>query len=65
MGQLYNACFLLMFVLLFSDLINMVPLTVLAAVLVFIGYRLCRRQFGSMLHGSGQSSSSSSRSPCS
>ncbi|BBX12494.1 membrane protein [Mycobacterium novum] len=41
-ANFYNACFLLMFVLLFSDLINMVPLTVLAAVLVFIGYRLCR-----------------------
>lgn len=41
-ANFYNACFLLMFVLLFSHLINKVPLTVLAAVLVFIGYKLCR-----------------------
>ncbi|WP_024441120.1 SulP family inorganic anion transporter [Mycobacterium sp. UM_WGJ] len=41
-ANFYNACFLLLFVLLFSDLINMVPLTVLAAVLVFIGYKLCK-----------------------
>ncbi|UVO11273.1 SulP family inorganic anion transporter [Mycobacterium sp. SVM_VP21] len=41
-ANFYNACFLLMFVLLFSNLINMVPLTVLAAVLVFIGYKLCK-----------------------
>lgn len=41
-ANFYNACFLLIFVLLFSHLINKVPLTVLAAVLVFIGYKLCR-----------------------
>ncbi|WP_409428629.1 SulP family inorganic anion transporter [Mycobacterium sp. SMC-11] len=41
-ANFYNACFLLIFVLLFSNLINMVPLTVLAAVLVFIGYKLCK-----------------------
>lgn len=41
-ANFYNACFLLVFVLLCTDLINLVPLTVLAAVLVFIGYKLCR-----------------------
>lgn len=41
-ANFYNACFLLTFVLLLSDLINMVPLAVLAAVLVFIGYNLCK-----------------------
>ena len=41
-ANFYNACFLLIFVLLCTDLINMVPLAVLAAVLVFIGYKLCR-----------------------
>jgi carbonic anhydrase len=41
-ANFYNACFLLMFVLLGSDLIDMVPLTVLAAILVFIGYKLCK-----------------------
>ncbi|OBI04337.1 transmembrane carbonic anhydrase SulP [Mycolicibacter heraklionensis] len=41
-ANFYNACFLLIFVLLFNHLINMVPLAVLAAVLVFIGYKLCK-----------------------
>jgi carbonic anhydrase len=41
-ANFYNACFLLAFVLLGSDLIDMVPLTVLAAILVFIGYKLCK-----------------------
>ncbi len=41
-ANFYNACFLLTFVLLGSDLIDMVPLTVLAAILVFIGYKLCK-----------------------
>jgi MFS superfamily sulfate permease-like transporter len=41
-ANFYNACFLLVFVLLFTDLINLVPLAVLAAVLVFIGYKLCK-----------------------
>ncbi|MEB3023678.1 SulP family inorganic anion transporter [[Mycobacterium] crassicus] len=41
-ANFYNACFLLIFVLLLTDLINMVPFAVLAAVLVFIGYKLCK-----------------------
>ena len=41
-ANFYNACFLLMFVLLGHDLIDMVPLAVLAAILVFIGYKLCK-----------------------
>ncbi|CAJ1499925.1 SulP family inorganic anion transporter [[Mycobacterium] holstebronense] len=41
-ANFYNACFLMIFVVLFSNLINLVPLTVLAAVLVFIGYKLCK-----------------------
>jgi carbonic anhydrase len=41
-ANFYNACFLLTFVLLGHDLINMVPLAVLAAILVFIGYKLCK-----------------------
>jgi len=41
-ANFYNACFLLTFLLLGRDLINMVPLSVLAAILVFIGYKLCR-----------------------
>jgi len=41
-ANFYNACFLLTFLLLCRDLINMVPMAVLAAILVFIGYNLCK-----------------------
>ena len=41
-ANFYNACFLLTFLLLAHDLINMVPMAVLAAILVFIGYNLCK-----------------------
>ena len=41
-ANFYNACFLLAFLLLGRDLINMVPMAVLAAILVFIGYKLCK-----------------------
>ncbi len=41
-ANFYNACFLLTFLLLGRDLINMVPMAVLAAILVFIGYKLCK-----------------------
>ncbi len=41
-ANFYNACFLLTFLLLGRELINMVPLSVLAAILVFIGYKLCK-----------------------
>ena len=41
-ANFYNACFLLTFLLFGRDLINMVPMAVLAAILVFIGFKLCR-----------------------
>ncbi len=41
-ANFYNACFLLTFLLLGHDLIDMVPMAVLAAILVFIGYKLCK-----------------------
>jgi MFS superfamily sulfate permease-like transporter len=41
-ANFYNACFLLTFLLLAHDLIDMVPMAVLAAILVFIGYNLCK-----------------------
>ncbi len=41
-ANFYNACFLLTFLLFARPLINMVPLTVLASILVFIGFKLCR-----------------------
>jgi carbonic anhydrase len=41
-ANFYNACFLLFFLLFARDLINMVPTVVLASILVFIGFKLCR-----------------------
>ena len=41
-ANFYNACFLLTFLLLGHDLIDIVPMAVLAAILVFICYKLCK-----------------------
>ena len=41
-ANFYNACFLLTFLLFGRNLIDMVPTAVLAAILVFIGYKLCK-----------------------
>lgn len=41
-ANFYNACFLLVFLLFARSWINMVPTAVLASILVFIGFKLCR-----------------------
>jgi MFS superfamily sulfate permease-like transporter len=41
-ANFYNACFLLSFLFLGRDLINLVPMAVLASILVYIGFKLCR-----------------------
>ena len=41
-ANFYNACFLLLFLLFARDWINMVPTVVLASILVFVGFKLCR-----------------------
>ncbi|REK15602.1 MAG: SulP family inorganic anion transporter [Planctomycetota bacterium] len=41
-ANFYNACFLLSFLFFARGLINMVPTCVLASILIFIGYKLCR-----------------------
>jgi carbonic anhydrase len=41
-ANFFNACFLLTLLLFGRELINLVPKSVLAAILVFIGYKLCR-----------------------
>jgi len=41
-ANFYNAAFLLLFLLLGRDLIDMVPMAVLGAILAFIGYKLCK-----------------------
>lgn len=40
-ANFYNAIFLLIYLFLAKDLINMIPLGVLAAILIHIGYKLC------------------------
>src|ERR1700741_5648341 len=41
-ANFYNACFLLTFVLFGRYVIDMAPTAVLGAILVFIGYKLCK-----------------------
>jgi carbonic anhydrase len=41
-ANFYNACFLLFFLIFARTWINMVPTAVLASILVFIGFKLCR-----------------------
>lgn len=52
-ANFYNACFLLAFLCLGRNLINMVPLAVLAAILAFIGYKLCRLEVWQEVAGVG------------
>lgn len=41
-ANFYNACFLLLMLIFARDLINHVPKAVLASILVFVGFKLCR-----------------------
>src|SRR5947199_1343848 len=41
-ANFYNACFLLVYLLLARPVINLMPYSVLAAMLIFTGYKLCR-----------------------
>jgi MFS superfamily sulfate permease-like transporter len=41
-ANFYNAVFLLMYLFLGKQLINLIPLSALAAIVVFIGYKLCQ-----------------------
>jgi MFS superfamily sulfate permease-like transporter len=41
-ANFYNACFLLLFLVFARTWINMVPTAVLASILVFVGFKLCR-----------------------
>src|SRR5262249_59688107 len=41
-ANFYNACFLLVYLLLARPIINLMPYSVLAAMLIFTGYNLCR-----------------------
>src|SRR6476620_906793 len=40
-ANFYNACFLIVYLLLARNVINMIPYSALAAVLIFTGYKLC------------------------
>lgn len=41
-ANFYNAVFLVMYLFLAKDLINLIPLSALSAIVVFIGYKLCK-----------------------
>jgi MFS superfamily sulfate permease-like transporter len=41
-ANFYNACFLLIFLIFAGEWINMVPKAILASILVFVGFKLCR-----------------------
>ena len=41
-ANFYNACFLLVYLLLARPIINLMPYSVLGAMLIFTGYKLCR-----------------------
>ncbi|MBS0207062.1 MAG: SulP family inorganic anion transporter [Planctomycetes bacterium] len=41
-ANFYNACFLLIMLIFARDLINLVPKAVLASILVYVGFKLCR-----------------------
>jgi MFS superfamily sulfate permease-like transporter len=41
-ANFYNACFLLLFLFVGQSVINRIPLCVLAAVLIYTGYKLCK-----------------------
>src|SRR5262249_2846233 len=41
-ANFYNAIFLLMYLFLGKELIRLIPLSALAAIVVFIGFKLCR-----------------------
>lgn len=41
-ANFYNAAFLVMYLFFAKDLINLIPLAALSAIVVFIGYKLCR-----------------------
>ena len=40
-ANLYNAVFLVLYLTLFTSFINMIPYSVLAAILIYTGYRMC------------------------
>ncbi len=52
-ANFYNACFLLIFLLLFNRQMSTIPLVVLSVVLVFTGYTLCRPKVWASVAQSG------------
>lgn len=48
-ANFYNAVFLILFLSLFTSLINKIPYTILASILIFTGYKLCEPKIWSHL----------------
>lgn len=53
-ANFYNAVFLIVFLLLATDLIAMIPLTAIAAILIYVGWRLCEYRVFSKTYAIGR-----------
>jgi carbonic anhydrase len=53
-ANFYNAVFLIVFLLLATDLISMIPLAAIAAILIYVGWRLCEYRVFSKTYAIGR-----------
>ncbi|AGA32271.1 Sulfate permease and related transporters (MFS superfamily) [Thioalkalivibrio nitratireducens DSM 14787] len=53
-ANFYNAIFLIVFLLLATDLISMIPLAAIAAILIYVGWRLCEYRVFSKTYAIGR-----------
>lgn len=53
-ANFYNACFLIVFLLLAKDLISRIPLAAIGAILVYVGWRLCEFRVFSRTYAIGR-----------
>lgn len=53
-ANFYNAVFLIVFLLLATDLITMIPLAAIAAILIYVGWRLCEFRVFSKTYAIGR-----------
>ena len=63
-ANFYNACFLIIYIVLGRNVINMMPLSALGAIVLYTGYKLCAPRSGSTSPTSAASSSSCSPPRC-
>jgi len=53
-ANFYNAIFLILFLLVATDLISMIPLAAIAAILIYVGWRLCEYKVFSKTYAIGR-----------